>query len=167
MCWDSIACSQHHCMKTCAGMPLDFCENNWKSTCVCCFKENEHKKRQKVQKEKDETAENRERIKPKITEKRKITEIGIPACVTHTQQLVRVHLCPLMWNLFITHTHTHTHVELIFYSWNKDCIHSATLSHLHIHSRMHTRTWVHAHTHKTYNSFQTFSNNIQPACSTD
>ena len=31
--------------------------------------ENEHKKRQKVQKEKDEIGENRERIGPKITEK--------------------------------------------------------------------------------------------------
>ena len=42
------------------GMPLDFCENNWKSTCVCRLTENEHKKRQKVQKEKDEIGENRE-----------------------------------------------------------------------------------------------------------
>ena len=31
--------------------------------------ENEHKNRQKVQKEKDEIGENRERIGPKITEK--------------------------------------------------------------------------------------------------
>ena len=50
-------------------MPLDFCENNWKSTCACRLTENEHKKRQKVQKEKDEIGENRERIRPKITEK--------------------------------------------------------------------------------------------------
>ena len=42
------------------GMPLDFCENNWKSTCACRLTENEHKKRQKVQKEKDEIGENRE-----------------------------------------------------------------------------------------------------------
>ena len=36
-------------------MPLDFCENNWKSMCACRLTENEHKKRQKVQKEKDKT----------------------------------------------------------------------------------------------------------------
>ena len=41
------------------GMPLDFCENNWKSTCARRLTENEHKKRQKVQKEKDERGENR------------------------------------------------------------------------------------------------------------
>ena len=41
-------------------MPLDFCENNWKSMCVCRLTENEHKKRQKGQKEKDEIGENRE-----------------------------------------------------------------------------------------------------------
>ena len=46
-------------------MPLDFCENTWKSTCACRLTENEHKKRQKVQKEKDEIGE---RIRPKITE---------------------------------------------------------------------------------------------------
>ena len=43
-----------------SGMPTDFCENNWKSTCACRLTENEHKKRQKVQKEKDEIRENRE-----------------------------------------------------------------------------------------------------------
>ena len=48
-------------------MPLDFCENNWKSTCACRFTENEDKKRQKVQKEKDEIGE---RIGPKVMEKR-------------------------------------------------------------------------------------------------
>ena len=37
--------------------------------CACRLTENEHKKRQKVQKEKDEIGENRERIGPKITEK--------------------------------------------------------------------------------------------------
>ena len=42
------------------GMPLDFCENNWKSTCACRLTENEPKKRQKVEKEKDEIGENRE-----------------------------------------------------------------------------------------------------------
>ena len=47
-------------------MPLDFCENNWKSLCACRLTENEHKKRQKVQKEKDEIGE---RTRPKITEK--------------------------------------------------------------------------------------------------
>ena len=47
-------------------MPLDFCENNWKSMCACRLTENEHKKRQKVQKEKDEIGE---RIGPKIMEK--------------------------------------------------------------------------------------------------
>ena len=36
--------------------------------CVCRLTENEYKKRQKVQKEKDEIGENRERIRPKITE---------------------------------------------------------------------------------------------------
>ena len=41
-------------------MPLDFCENNWKSMCACRLTENEYKKRQKVQKEKDEIGENRE-----------------------------------------------------------------------------------------------------------
>ena len=41
-------------------MPLDFCENNWKSTCACRLTENKHKKKQKVQKEKDEIGENRE-----------------------------------------------------------------------------------------------------------
>ena len=35
-------------------MPLDFCQNNWKSTCACRLTENEQKKRQKVQKDKDE-----------------------------------------------------------------------------------------------------------------
>ena len=40
------------------GMPPDFCENNWKSMCACRLTENEHKKRQKVQKEKDEIGEN-------------------------------------------------------------------------------------------------------------
>ena len=62
-----------------AGMPMDFCENNWKSTCACHPTENEHKKRQKVQKEKDEIGENREngkrvggeQVGPKITEKNK------------------------------------------------------------------------------------------------
>ena len=52
-----------------SGMPLDFYENNWKSMCACRLTENEHKKRQKVQKEKDEIGENREQIRPKITEK--------------------------------------------------------------------------------------------------
>ena len=52
--------------KSVTGMPLDFCENNWKSTCACHLTENEHKKRQKVQKENDEIGE---RIGPKITEK--------------------------------------------------------------------------------------------------
>ena len=37
--------------------------------CMCRLTENEHKKRQKVQKEKDEIGENREQIGPKITEK--------------------------------------------------------------------------------------------------
>ena len=46
-------------------MQLDFGENNWKSTCACRLTENEHKKRQKVQKEKDEMGE---RIGPKIAE---------------------------------------------------------------------------------------------------
>ena len=41
-------------------MPLDFCENNRKSMCASRLTENEHKKRQKVQKEKDEIGENRE-----------------------------------------------------------------------------------------------------------
>ena len=50
-------------------MPLDFCKNNWKSMCACRLTENEHKKRQKVQKEKDEIGENRERTGPKIMEK--------------------------------------------------------------------------------------------------
>ena len=62
-----------------AGMPLDFCENNWKPTCTCRLTENEHKKRQKVQQETDEkdkiqktengTQIGGERIGPKITEK--------------------------------------------------------------------------------------------------
>ena len=61
-------------------MPLDFRENNWKSMCVCRLTENEHKKRQKVQKEKDEIGEiektengkriGGERIGPKITKNR-------------------------------------------------------------------------------------------------
>ena len=59
-----------------SGMPLDFCENNWKSTCACRLTENEHKKRQKVQTEKDKIGENRERIGPKITETKR--KIGIP-----------------------------------------------------------------------------------------
>ena len=42
-----------------------------KSKCACRLMENEHKKRQNVQKEKDEIGE---RIGPKITEKWKITE---------------------------------------------------------------------------------------------
>ena len=33
------------CQYTVTGMPLDFCENNWKSTCACRLTENEHKKR--------------------------------------------------------------------------------------------------------------------------
>ena len=50
-------------------MPLvDFCENNWKSMCACSLTENEHKKRQKVQEEKDEIRDNTEWIGPKIME---------------------------------------------------------------------------------------------------
>ena len=45
-------------------------ENNWKSMCACRLTENEHKKTQKVQKEKDEIGENRERIGSKITDKK-------------------------------------------------------------------------------------------------
>ena len=52
------------------GMPLDFSKNNWKSMCACRLTENEHKKRQKVQKEKDEIGEKKRRKKRKITENR-------------------------------------------------------------------------------------------------
>ena len=41
-------------------MLLDFCENNLKSMCACRLTEIEHKKRQKVQKEKDKLGETRE-----------------------------------------------------------------------------------------------------------
>ena len=51
-------------------MPLDFCEKNWKSTCACRLTENEHKKRQKVQKEKDEIGENRENGKWEMDRRR-------------------------------------------------------------------------------------------------
>ena len=56
--WENRSICHSYVSKT--GMPLDFCENNWKSTCACRLTENEHKKRRKVQKEKDEIEENRE-----------------------------------------------------------------------------------------------------------
>ena len=42
------------------GCHWTFAKNNWKSTCACRLTENEHEKRQKVQKEKDEIGETRE-----------------------------------------------------------------------------------------------------------
>ena len=43
------ACIPSHRLKT--GMPLDFCENNWKCMCACRLTENEHKKRQSSERE--------------------------------------------------------------------------------------------------------------------
>ena len=52
------------CNDMSSGMPLDFCENNWTSTCACCLRKLTQKKTESSERE-DEIGE---RIGPKITE---------------------------------------------------------------------------------------------------
>ena len=65
-------------------MPLDFCENNWKSTCARRLTGNEHKKRQKVQKEKDEIWE---RIRPKLMEKSENRHPWLQSQLSHATEV--------------------------------------------------------------------------------